>query len=150
MLTAAAGIQGVTAVAFCWLVMYAGASSANYDDQIEGGFGLLLNRADLALRQGLWLPLLGFPAASAVLGFLLPIRAAWPRIAVTVLGAGAITWMLVWRWGSVAWVLAPVGYIALCVLLTWTPGVTAWLRARPRPSDARPPHHPPPHQGTRP
>ncbi|MVA75360.1 hypothetical protein GC722_04850 [Auraticoccus sp. F435] len=113
-------------------MLYAGASAFDYREPTEAALYHLLNRGHLALQQGLWLPLIGFPLAAAVVGFLLPLRAAWPRVAATVLGVAATAWMVVWRSDALQWVLVPAGYVALCVLLLWTPGVTRWLRTRPR------------------
>lgn len=137
-LTVAAGLQATFLVGFVWLVLWVGASSLNLQDPVEAGLAHTLNRGSLAFGQGLWLPLLGFPLASVVLGFLVLIRTPWPRVALTVLGLGAIAWMAWWRLDQLLWVAIPAGYVALCLLLLWTPGVSRWLRTRPHsPEDHR-------------
>lgn len=132
-LTVTAGLQVACLVGFVWLVLWAGSSSLDLRDPLEAGLAHTLNRGSLALGQGLWLPLLGFPLAATVLGFLVLIRTAWPRVALTALGVGAIAWMAWWRLDELGWVAVPAGYVALCVALLWTPAVSGWLRTRPRP-----------------
>ncbi|SDD59829.1 hypothetical protein SAMN04489747_1321 [Auraticoccus monumenti] len=132
-LTVTAGLQVACLVGFVWLVLWVGSGSLNLQDPLEAGLAHTLNRGSLALSQGLWLPMLGFPLAATVLGFLVLIRTPWTRVALTVLGLGAVAWMAWWRLDQLAWVAVPAGYVTLCVVLLWTPGVSRWLRTRPRP-----------------
>uniref|UniRef100_UPI001E576738 hypothetical protein n=1 Tax=Desertihabitans aurantiacus TaxID=2282477 RepID=UPI001E576738 len=133
-LTVTAGLQVAGAVAFVWLLLTALTSALDYQDPIESGLYHLLTRASLSLQQGLWVPLIGLPLLAVVAGFCLPVRRAWPRLVTTVLGAGAVAWLLWWQPDQLVWLSVPVGYIALCVLLLWTPAVTGWLRSRPEES----------------
>ncbi len=130
-LTVTGGLQVAALVGFVWLVLHVGAATFSYDVPSEAPLFHLLDRGNLAMRQGLWLPLLGLPLAAAVLGFVLVARSWWPRVVVTVLGVVAVGWMLLWRSDMLVWVSIPAGYVTLCVLLLWTPGVTRWIRTRP-------------------
>lgn len=131
-LTVTAGLQALGVVAMIWLFIAAGAGSLDATDEVEGPIFHILERANLALTNGLAAPLLGFPAAGFVVGFLVLIRANWSRILSTALGLGAAGWMIVWRLNQLNLVAVPILYIAISVLLLWLPGNNRWYRGQSR------------------
>ena len=128
LLTVTASLQAVCAIAMVWLFIAAGAGSLDPTDPTEGPLFHILERANLALTNGLAAPLLGFPAASLIAGFLLLNRANWSRILNTVLGVAASVWMIIWKLDQPTLVAVPITYIAFCVLLLWLPGSNHWYR----------------------
>lgn len=127
-LTVTASLQALCAVAMVWLFIAAGAGTLNPSDSLEGPIFHILERANLALTNGLAVPLLGFPAAGFIVGFLVLIRGRWSRILATALGVSATVWLVVWRLTQLNLVAVPIVYIAISVLLLWLPGNKRWYR----------------------
>jgi hypothetical protein len=126
-LAATASLQWVCVLSFCWLVATAGAAQLGTTG-VDGGLYHLLNRFNYRMLDGLAWPLYLFPVASFVLSFLLLARRSWARIAFSVTGAAALVWSAWWLWGDLEWWLIPASYIALTVLVLWTPEATRWYR----------------------
>lgn len=139
-----AGLQTASLAAFVWLIILAGLESLSPTQAPDSGLYHILNRAQLSLSGGLWVPVFGFPLAAFVLGFLGLIRAAWPRLAITALGVGFSAWVLWWQSGTGWWrALVALVYVGICVALLWTPSASRWYRGdparRPAPPAAQPP-----------
>jgi hypothetical protein len=129
-------LQFLAALTLLWLLAVAG------NDEL-GTFGAdgvmfhVLNRFDDRMVDGLAWPLYGFPLAALVLGFLLPTRRPWTRIAFSVLGLLAVAW-LAWIFRSrPVWLVVPVTYIGFTSGIVWTAAASRWYRWRLR-SDADP------------
>jgi hypothetical protein len=56
------------------------------------------------------------------------MTAVWPRTAYTVLGLGAMGFVT-WWWWDTWWVyVTPVTFIALALLMVWTPAASRWFK----------------------
>ncbi len=126
-LAATASLQWVCVLSVCWLVATAGAAQLGTTG-VDGGLYHLLNRFNYRMLDGLAWPLYLFPVASFVLSFLVLARREWARIAFTVTGAAALVWSAWWLRTDLEWWLIPASYIALAVLVLWTPEATRWYR----------------------
>lgn len=129
-------LQFLAALTLLWLIAVAG----NDELGTSGADGVmfhLLNRFDDRMVDGLAWPLYGFPLAALVLGFLLPTRSPWTRIALSALGLVAVAW-LAWLFRSnVTWLVVPAVYIGFTSGITWTAAASRWYSWRPD-SDAHP------------
>ncbi len=92
-------------------------------------FHVLDSFADRML-DGLAVPLLLFPLASLVTGFLLLKRRPWTRLVHSGVGVLALAWAGWWlrhsllEWGSVAL------YVGVAVGVLWTPAASRWYARR--------------------
>ena len=119
----------MTELALVWLFVYVARDGLGYSGT-DGVFYHLLERFHLKMLEGLAVVGFGFPGAAVVLSFFLLLRKPWPRIAISLLGAGTIVAATVVLTDQMAWVI-PVGiYIAFAVVILWTPAVTAWCSSR--------------------
>ncbi len=96
----------------------------------------LLDEAVLRMGDGLWVPLYGFPLASAATGFCLLARRPWARVAHTAVGAAALAWAGWWLRDSLLMWLVVAVYVVTAVAVVWVPSVGRWYAGRPRPADA--------------
>lgn len=126
----AGSLLWITEVGFVWIMALTVRNSFGYDG-VEGVFYHLLNRFHLRmLEQGLGAVLFGFPVAAIVLGFFLLQRKAWPRIAMSVLGALTVGAAGILLRDTPAWVIPFAVYIAFSCLILWAPSVTDWCSER--------------------
>ncbi|HOB04571.1 MAG TPA: hypothetical protein PKM36_04795 [Propionibacteriaceae bacterium] len=110
-----------------WLTARYGRESFNTANAGESALYYILQRYDDRLTA-IWPPLIGFPIAAFLVAFLLPTRSRSPRRVHTLLGIGACAFIAWWWWG-VWWAMAaPIAFIALAVLLVWTPAANRWFR----------------------
>lgn len=135
-LAVTASLQFLAALTLLWLIAVAG------DDELgttgaDGVMYHMLNRFDDRMVDGLAWPLYGFPLAALVLGFLLPTRRPWTRIAFSALGLVAVAW-LAWLFRSdLVWLVVPGVYIAFSSGIVWMAAASRWYRWQPG-SDAHP------------
>lgn len=119
----------MTELALVWLFVYIARDPLGYSGT-DGVFYHMLEQFHLQMLQGLALVGFGCPGVAVVLGFFLLRRKAWPRIAISLLGAASIVAAAVVLSDHIAWVV-PVGvYIAFAVVILWTPAVTQWCNVR--------------------
>ncbi|MBA8793366.1 hypothetical protein FHX74_000971 [Friedmanniella endophytica] len=113
------------------LVALSVVSTFSYTQQPEAAVYHLAERFELYLADGLALPLVGFPLASTVTGFLLIARRPWARIAHTAVGLAALAWSAWWLRDHLAFWVPTTVYIALAVAILWVPAVGRWYASRP-------------------
>lgn len=128
-LAVTASLQFLGALTLAWLISLAGRQLSTTGG--EGALYHILNRFNDRMLNGLAWPLFGFPLAALVLGFLLPNRRPWVRLAFTVLGAAALLWMGWLFHSNLVWWLVPGIYVASTVGILWTSAASHWYRWQP-------------------
>lgn len=119
----------MTELALVWLFVYMARDGLGYSGT-DGVFYHMLERFHLQMLEGLAVVGFGCPGAAVMLSFFLLLRKPWPRIAISLLGAGSIVAAAVVLSDHLTWVI-PVGiYIAFAVVILWTPAVSAWCSRR--------------------
>ena len=126
-MTIAGSATWLASLGLTWLTARYGRDQFNTADSGEAVLYYLLQRYDDRLAA-LWPPLVGFPLAALLDAFVLPVRSTGPRLAYTLLGVGAIAYVTWWWWGTWWVIVSPVAFIALALLMVWTPSANRWFR----------------------
>ncbi len=126
-----ASLLWIGALSLAWLFALAGEQAlADSGSDVDTRAVLLLNHFSARLLDGLAIPLYLIPLASAVVGFLVLVRAQWGRLAFTAMGVLALAWTAWWLRSDLIWFVVPAAYIAITVLIVWTPAASRWYRGR--------------------
>ncbi len=129
-----ASLQWICALSFAWVVATAGAASLETTEaDVEGSLFHILNRFHYRMVDGLAWPLYLIPLVSFFLGFVVLAPRPWARWGLTLVGLVALGWSAWWLRHDLIWWLPAALYVIVACLVLWTPGATAWYRARGRP-----------------
>lgn len=124
-LAVTASVQLIGVVSFVWLIAVTAADTLGLEGA-DGAIFHMLNRFSYRMVDGLAFPLYLFPVAASVAGFLLLMRKAWARIALSAVGVASLAWSAWWLQGSLEWWVIPAAYVVFTCAITWVPSVSRW------------------------
>lgn len=129
-LTVTASLQWVAGLTMLWLVAVAAGRQLGTSGA-DGAVFHIFSRFNDRMATGLAWPMYGFPLVSLLLGFLLPARGRWVRIALTAVGAVAVLWLAWLFLDNLVWFLVPGTYVVIVVALLWTTAANRWYGWNP-------------------